>query len=82
MKKHNGSEKLFGVRAILSSLIGKYVDGFVFTFLGLSFLPLETKIIMVLNCPFVQVCLETAVLPITTIIMKQVKKAEGKKKAS
>ena len=79
MKKKNGNEKLFGVRAILSSLVGKYVDGFVFTFLGLSFLPLETKIIMVLNCPFVQVCLETAMLPITTFVMKKVKKAEVKK---
>lgn len=77
MKKKNGSEKLFGLRAILSSLVGKYVDGFVFTFLGLSFLPLETKIIMVLNCPFVQVCLETLLLPITTLIMKKVKKAEA-----
>lgn len=78
MKKHNASEKWFGARAILSSLVGKYVDGFIFTFLGLSFLPLETKIIMVLNCPFIQVCVETAVLPITTFIMKKVKKAEAK----
>ena len=76
MKKHNGNEKLFGLRAIVSSLVGKYVDGFIFTFLGLSFLPLETKIIMVLNCPFVQVCIETILLPITTFIMKKVKKAE------
>ena len=76
LKKRNGNEKLFGVRAILSSLAGKYVDGFVFTFLGLSFLPLETKIIMALNCPFVQVCLETVLLPITTLVMKKVKKAE------
>ena len=78
MKKHNASEKWFCVRAILSSLAGKYVDGFIFTFLGLSFLPLETKIIMVLNCPFIQVCIETAMLPITTFIMKKVKKAEAK----
>jgi uncharacterized integral membrane protein (TIGR00697 family) len=77
MKKKNGNEKLFGVRAILSSLAGKYVDGAIFTFLGLSFLPLETKIIMVLNCPFVQVILETLLLPVTTFIMKKVKKAEN-----
>lgn len=79
MKKKNGNEKLFGIRAIVSSLAGKYVDGLIFTFVGLSFLPLETKIIMVLNCPFVQVCIETVLLPITTLIMKKVKKAESKK---
>lgn len=77
LKKKSDSERLFGVRAILSSLAGKYVDGFIFTFLGLSFLPLETKIIMVLNCPFVQVCLETLLLPVTTFVMKRVRKAEG-----
>lgn len=78
MKKKYQNEKLFGVRAILSSLAGKYVDGFVFTFLGLSFLPLQTKIIMVINCPFVQVLIETALLPVTTFIMKKVKKAESR----
>lgn len=76
MKKHNDSEKYFGLRAIASSLAGKYVDGFIFTFLGLSFLPLQTKIIMVVNCPFVQICLETLLLPVTTVIMKWVKKVE------
>lgn len=80
MKKKNGSEKLFGLRAILSSLVGKYVDGFIFTFLGLSFLPLETKIIMVINCPFVQILLETALLPVTHLVMKKVKKVEQKHK--
>lgn len=78
MKKKHQNEKLFGVRAILSSLAGKYVDGFVFTFLGLSFLPLQTKIIMVINCPFIQVLIETALLPVTTFIMKKVKKAESR----
>lgn len=76
MKKHSNSEKGFCLRAIASSLAGKYVDGAIFTFVGLSFLPLETKIIMVLNCPFVQVCLETLLLPVTTFVMKKVKKAE------
>ena len=82
MKKRNDDEKWFSIRAILSSLAGKYVDGFVFTFIGLSFLPLETKIIMVLNCPFVQVCLETVLLPVTTFVMKKVKKAESNRLAN
>ena len=71
-------EKWFGVRAILSSLGGKYVDGAIFTFLGLSFLPMQTKLIMVANCPFVQICLEIVLLPLTTLVMKKVKKAEEK----
>ena len=75
-RKFNG-EKSFAVRAILSSLAGKYVDGFVFTFIGLSFLPLQTKIIMVINCPLVQIILETMLLPITHTISKKLKKAEG-----
>lgn len=74
--KKNKSEKLFGVRAILSSLVGKYVDGAIFTFVGLSFLPLQTKLIMVVNCPFIQICLEIILLPLTTLVMKKVKKAE------
>lgn len=77
MKKKHSNSKGFGIRAIFSSLVGKYVDGFIFTFLGLSFLPLETKIIMVLNCPFMQIVLEMLLLPCTTFIMKKVKKAEG-----
>ena len=78
MKKHSKEGKGFALRAIASSLVGKYVDGFVFTFIGLSFLPLETKIIMVINCPFVQVCIETLLLPVTTFIVKKVRKAETK----
>lgn len=76
VRKKNNSEKLFGVRAILSSLAGKYVDGAIFTFIGLSFLPLETKLIMILNCPFIQVCMETLLLPVTTFLMKRIKRVE------
>ena len=76
MKNKNSDSKWFAVRAILSSLAGKYVDGLVFTFIGLSFLPLRTKIIMVLNCPFVQVCLETVLLPITIYLKNKIGKAE------
>lgn len=76
LKKKFTSEKWFCVRAIGSSLVGKYVDGFIFTFLGLSFLPLNVKIIMVINCPFVQILIETLLLPITTIVMKKVKRIE------
>lgn len=76
MKKKNDNVKLFGVRAIGSSLVGKYVDGFIFTFLGLSFLPLSLKITMVATCPFIQICLETLLLPITSKLAKVLKKTE------
>ena len=78
IKQRHPDGKMFGVRAIASSLVGKYIDGLVFTFIGLSFLPFKTKAIMVINCPFVQVLIETALLPITTFIMKKVKKAESR----
>lgn len=77
MKSKSKENKNFIFRAIGSSLVGKYVDGFIFTFIGLSFLPLETKLIMVANCPFIQVCLETILFPITNIVSKKVKKAEN-----
>lgn len=77
MKKKQKSDKWFALRAVVSSLAGKYVDGAIFTFIGLSFLPMRTKLIMVANCPFVQICIEAAMLPLTTLVMKAVKKAEG-----
>jgi uncharacterized integral membrane protein (TIGR00697 family) len=70
--------KWFAVRAIGSSLVGKYVDGFVFTFIGLHFLPLSTKIIMVINCPFVQICFETLLLPLTIFLKNKIMKVEQK----
>jgi uncharacterized integral membrane protein (TIGR00697 family) len=77
MKKHSKNEKGFFWRTISSSLVGKYVDGFIFTFIGLSFLPLETKLIMVAQCPFIQICLETILFPVTYWIAKKLKKAEN-----
>ena len=77
MKSKSKENKGFIFRAIGSSLVGKYVDGFIFTFIGLSFLPLETKLIMVANCPFIQVCLETLLFPITNIVSKKIKKVEN-----
>ena len=76
LRKHDKKQNKFALRAILSSLVGKYVDGAIFTFVGLSFLPLNTKLIMVANCPFVQVCIETALLPITMLVVRVLKKVE------
>ena len=80
LKKRNSNSKLFAVRAILSSLVGKYVDGAIFTFIGLSFLPLNVKLIMVLNCPFVQLCCETLIMPVTIWVKNKILKVEAKYK--
>lgn len=77
MKQRSKNGKGFIYRAIGSSLVGKYVDGIIFTFIGLSFLPLSTKLIMVANCPFIQVALETILFPITNFVSKKVKKIEN-----
>ena len=78
IKNKLSDKKWFVIRAIGSSLVGKYVDGFIFTFIGLSFLPLETKIIMVINCPFIQLCLETILLPVTIQLKNIIAKKEAK----
>lgn len=77
LKSKNDSEKLFPVRAIASSIAGKYVDDFIFTFVGLAFMPLELKIIMFLTDPWVQIVTEVVLLPVSTFVMKKVKGAES-----
>lgn len=76
MKDKTNENKGFLWRAIGSSLAGKYVDGAIFTFIGLSFLPMSTKLIMIANCPFMQVALELVFFPITSFVAKKVKQAE------
>jgi uncharacterized integral membrane protein (TIGR00697 family) len=77
LKNKNSSEKLFFVRALGSSLAGKYTDAIVFTFVGLHFLPMNIKLVIVATAPFVQMLTEAAVFPITQLVAKKVKKAEG-----
>ncbi|NLB81075.1 MAG: queuosine precursor transporter [Clostridiaceae bacterium] len=76
MKKKSKDGKGFFYRSIGSSLVGKYVDAVIFTFIGLSFLPMTTKLIMVANAPLVQIAIETIVFPATNFFSKLVKKAE------
>lgn len=76
MKEKNGN-KWFQLRAIASSLGGKWIDGLIFNFIGLHFLPLKTKIIMTLVGPFVQILIEIICLPFTTWVKNKLKKIEG-----
>lgn len=77
MKKKHG-KKHFSLRAIVSSLGGEYTDSFIFTFIGLSFLPFTTKLIMVLNAPLIQLGIECLCLPISNVLKNKLYKIEGK----
>lgn len=77
LKKWNNSEKLFAVRALGSSLVGKYTDSLIFTFVGLHFLPFNVKVIMIINAPFIQILTEALVMPITIWLVKTIKRVEG-----
>ena len=78
IKKALPNDKAFFVRAIGSSLFGKYVDGAIFTFIGLSHLPMSVKLAMVATCPFVQICLETILFPVTNLVKNKVQKVEDR----
>lgn len=71
-------KKFFGLRAMGSSIAGKYVDSVVFTFIGLHFLPLKVKLLMILTGPIINLALETVLLPATTKLAWTIEKAESK----
>lgn len=77
MKRNDTNNKHFALRAFLSSVAGKYVDQTVFTFIGLNFLPLSTKLTMILTCPIAHLILEFCVLPITSFVKTMVKRTES-----
>lgn len=70
------NKKYFPIRAIFSSICGKYVDGLIFTCFGLSNLPLDTKIAMIVNCPMVQIGIELVFLPVTIFLVKKIEQIE------
>ena len=76
-KKHLDSHKGFGLRAILSSLCGEFVDSIIF--LPLAFLgqmPIKTLIVMVVMQVIIKTGYEVVILPITTFVVKKVSKYE------
>lgn len=68
--------KKFALRAIVSSVIGKYADSIIFTFFGLSMLPAKTKVTMILSAPICQIIIEVLLLPITSLIAKKLHEVE------
>lgn len=70
------NKKHFPIRAIVSSICGKYVDGLIFTCFGLSSLQFDTKVAMIINCPMVQIGIELVLLPLTMFLVKKIEQIE------
>lgn len=76
--KVSSEGKRFGVRAIVSSVAGELVDSLIFfpiVFLGI--LGTKTMISLMITQVFVKTLYEIVVLPLTSVIVKKVKKIEG-----
>ena len=76
-RNYIGTHKMFGVRAIVSSLIGELVDSLIF--LPIAFfgkMPLKTLIVMTITQVFVKTGYEVIILPLTTFTVKKVSSRE------
>ena len=76
LKERDSKGNKFALRAIASSIAGKLVDDIIFTFVGLSFMSFEQKVYSAFTDPWVQIGLETILLPLTALVVKKVRKAE------
>lgn len=75
--KHQNELKGFGWRAILSSVVGEFVDSFIF--LPLAFLgqmPVKTLVIMTVMQVVIKTGYEVVILPLTTFVAKKVTQYE------
>lgn len=75
--KHKKDHKKFGVRAIVSSLIGEIADSMVFVPLAfLGTMPVPTLLTMIGTQVVLKTSYEIIILPITTLLMNKVSKYE------
>lgn len=77
-EKHPDSHKGFGIRAILSSLLGEVVDSMIF--LPLAFIgqmPIKTLAVMMVTQVAIKTGYEFVILPVTTFIVKKVGEKEN-----
>jgi uncharacterized integral membrane protein (TIGR00697 family) len=75
--KHEHDSKGFGIRAILSSIGGNFIDSFIFlplAFYGL--MPLQTLAIMCITQVGLKTLYELIILPLTALTVKTVNKYE------
>ena len=78
-EKHGGELKGFGVRAVLSSLIGETVDSLIFfpiAFTGI--VPLNTMVITAIALILMKVGYECIIFPVTKLIAKKLLAYENK----
>lgn len=70
--------KHFGVRAIVSTLVGESVDSCIFITLAfIGTMPAAAMLPMIITQVVMKTAYEAVALPLTTVIVKKVKKAEG-----
>lgn len=77
-EKYPSSHKRFGIRAIISSLLGELVDSFIF--LPLAFfgkMPLSVLFMMIVMQVLIKTGYEIVILPITALVVKKVSKKES-----
>lgn len=76
MKKH--SKNKFGVRAVISTLFGEFTDSLIFVFIAfLGIVPFSQIITMIIVQVILKTLYEIVCLPLTTILVKKVKKYEN-----
>ena len=69
--------RLFGIRAILSSVAGEIVDSLVFMPIAFLGTPLKTLAVMMLFQVSFKVIYEIIILPATALIVRRIKASEG-----
>lgn len=77
-EKHLNELKGFGLRAIISSLLGELVDSLIF--LPIAFLgqmPIMTLVVMTIMQVLIKTGYEVVILPITTLVAKKVSDIEN-----
>ena len=76
MKVADGGRR-FGVRAVLSSLAGECLDSLIFMPIAFWGTPFKALLPMMLAQVTFKVCYEIVILPLTSIVVRKVKKSEG-----
>ncbi len=70
--------KGFSVRAVISTLAGEGADSILFITIAFAgIFPVKTLLVMILTQALIKTIFEVAVLPLTVLVVKKVKKAEG-----
>lgn len=76
-KKIADEGRRFGVRAILSSLVGELADSMIFMPIAFWGSPAKALLMMMLAQVSFKVCYEIVVLPLTSLVVRKVKAYEG-----